>query len=208
MTSYACSFIKDIEISDTRRYALEGYMMPGNYQLIKESSASNVVQVFLDQFSIEYTASLQQKVEESGYTLDEIVTMASMIQEECAVKTDFAIMSSMLYNRMSFRDDLLNHWNMLSSVLYAQHRSEDELISVTEVDKGYDSPYNTFLNKGFTPGPICNPSMDAIKAVLYPQETNYYFYEIDYANPNGARHFSQTEAEHNLYLEAQSTYGE
>ena len=108
MTSYACSFIKDIEISDTRRYALEGYMMPGNYQLIKESSATNVVQVFLDQFSIEYTASLRQKVEESGYTLDEIVTMASMIQEECAVKTDFAIMSSMLYNRMSFRDELLN----------------------------------------------------------------------------------------------------
>ena len=204
MTAYDIQLLREINPSEDRRYILEGYLMPGTYHIIKDSSATSVAKVFLDDFLKEYTGSLQQRVTESGYTLDEILIMASVVQKECALKTDYPIFASMLLNRMHNYREELSYWNMPSTVLYAQHRSEDSITSVTEGDQSYVSPYNTFLNPGFTPGPVSNPSVDAIKAVLYPEDTDYLYYEIDYDNQNGARHFSSTEQEHEAYLSSQS----
>lgn len=204
MTAYDIQLVREINPSEDRRYILEGYLMPGTYHIIKDSSATSVVKVFLDDFLVAYTGSLQQKITESGYTLDEILIMASVVQEECALKTDYGTFASMLLNRMQNYREELSFWNMPSTVLYAQHRSEDNITSVTEGDWSYVSRYNTFLNPGFPPGPICNPSIDAIKAVLYPEDTDYLYYEIDYNNQNGARHFSRTEQEHEEYLSSQS----
>ena len=204
MTAYDIELVREINASDDRRYILEGYLMPGTYHIIKDSSATSVVKVFLDDFLTAYTGSLQQKISESGYTLDEILIMASVVQEECALKTDYGTFASMLLNRMHNYREELSYWNMPSTVLYAQHRSEDNITSVTEGDWSYVSRYNTYLNPGFPPGPISNPSIDAIKAVLYPEDTDYLYYEIDYNNQNGARHFSRTEQEHEEYLSSQS----
>lgn len=203
MTAYDVSLIKGLETNENRRYMLEGYLMPGTYQIIKDSDAASVVKVFLDRFAEEYSASLRQKVEESGYTLDQVLSLASVVQAECAIETDYKTFASMLLNRIRSRKESLSYWSMPSTVLYAQRRSEDELTSVTETDEKYESPYNTYINSGFPPGPICNPSIEAIKAVLYPENTSYLYYEIDLNNRNGARHFSQSESEHEAYLEEQ-----
>ena len=203
MTSYSVDMIRNMEVNPDSRYALEGYMMPGTYQIIKDSDASNVVKAFLDRFISEYSASLQQKVEESGYTLGQVLTLASVVESECAVQSDYEIFASMLLNRIRSRKESLAYWSMPSTVLYAQMRYDDAITAVTEADKGYTSPYNTYLNQGFPPSPICNPSIDAIRAVLYPAETNYLYYEIDLTNQDGARHFSETETEHDNYLNAQ-----
>lgn len=201
MTSYDVELIRSMELNENRRYALEGYMMPGTYQIIKDSDATSVVKVFLDRFVSEYSASLRQKVEESGYTLDQIVTLASIVEAECAQSSDYSTFASMILNRIRSRKESLSYWCMPSTVLYAQLRYEDGLTSVTEADQQYDSPYNTYLYAGFPPGPVCSPSIDAIKAVLYPADTKYLYYEIDLSNQSGARHFSETEAEHLAYLE-------
>ncbi len=203
LTTYDISLIKNIEVPEGRRYILEGYVLPGTYQIIRDSSATNVMEVFLERFVSEYTASLSQMADQSGYTLDQILTLASIVQSECAVSSDYSTFASMLLNRIRSGKESLSYWSMPSTVLYAQHRTEEELTSVSEADQQYDSPYNTYLYQGFPPGPICNPSIDAIRAVLYPEDTEYLYYEIDLNAPNGSRHFSVTEEEHNAYLESQ-----
>ncbi len=203
MTTYDIDLVKNLTAPEGRRYILEGYVLPGTYQIIRDSSATNVMKVFLERFVSEYSASLSQMAEQSGYTLDQILTLASIVQAECAVESDYSTFASMLLNRIRSGKESLSYWSMPSTVLYAQHRTEDELTSVTEADQQYDSPYNTYLYQGFPPGPICNPSIDAIRAVLYPEDTSYLYYEIDLSQPAGQRHFSATEQEHNEYLESQ-----
>lgn len=203
MTSYDLEFVRVLEGAENRRYTLEGYMMPGTYNILKDSSATGVVEVFLEGFLEQYSASLKQLVEESGYTLDQIVTLASIVEAECALESDYATFASMLLNRIRSRKDTLAYWSMPSTVLYAQMRYEDELFSVTEMDQSYNSLYNTYLNQGFPPGAICNPSIEAIKAVLYPADTDYYYYAIDLTNQKGARFFAETETQLQEYMDSQ-----
>ena len=203
MTAYDLEFVTKLPGKAGRRYLLEGYLMPGSYQIIKNSSATNVVKLFLEHFSNEVGAALQQKIIDSGWTLDEVMTMASVVEAECAVKTDLPTFASMLLNRVYSGKEEFNLWQMASTVLYAQMRSTESIAFVSEADKYYNSPYNTFINKGFPPGPICSPSLEAIRAVLYPDSTDYYYYEVDLSNPNGPRHFSKTKEEHEQYIAAE-----
>lgn len=198
-TSYDLDYLNAIKTGNDRRYALEGYMMPGLYRIIKDSSSKSVAKVFITEFDKKLTNALKNQVQESGFTLDEVVTLASVVQAECAVESDFPIYASMLLNRINSTDESLHCWEAPSTVLYAQMRSDDSLQSVTELDQAYDSPYNTFRYSDFPPGPICNPSVEAIKAVLMPAETNYFYCEIDVTNPDGPRHFSETLFEHEAY---------
>lgn len=188
-------FINDLEengISDDRIYRLDGYLFPDTYDFYKNSSETTVINKLLRRFGQIFRSDYKEQCEKMGYTVDEIVTLASIIEKEAANTTEFFKVSSVFHNRLN------NPWNFPklesdATVVYViQHETGERT-----VDLNYETPYNTYKYNGLTPGPIANPSASAILAALTPQPSEYYFfYSYD-----GVTYFSETKAQHEAYIE-------
>ena len=188
-------FVKELEedgVSEDRIYRLDGYLFPDTYQFYLASSEWTVVNKLLKRFSQIFTREYRDQCDALGYSVDEIVTLASIIEKEAASPSEFFLVSSVFHNR-------LNAWQSYprfesdATVVYAiQHETGERT-----VDLDYDTPYNTYKYDSFPPGPIANPSASAMLAALSPQSTNYYFFISD----NGQTYFSATKAEHDAYIE-------
>ena len=114
----------------------------------------------------------QQAVADSGYTLDEIVTIASMIEKEIKVESERPTAAGVIYNRLKDNMSL----GIDATVLYAVGKTGGEL---TSADLETDSPYNTRKNKGLPLGPIANPGESSFKAALYPEDNSYLYYVVE-----------------------------
>ena len=142
-----------------------------------------------------------QAVEESGYSLKEIITIASLIEKETD-GTDHAKIASVIYNRLndSGSHGTYKMLNIDAALLYALPDHEGAL---TNADKKVDSPYNLYTHAGLPPTPIANPGIASIDAALHPETTDYYYYAL---GKDGKHHFSRTLAEHNAFV-GSSSYG-
>lgn len=118
-------------------------------------------------------------------TAHEVITLASVIEMESSKERE--IVSSVFHNRLNSDYKYLES---CATVLYAMQVRKDIL---SDVDTKFESPYNTYMHKGLPPGPIASPGDAAIKAALYPADTNYYFF---LATGDGKNIFSQTYEEH------------
>jgi len=188
-------FIDELEangISEDRIYRLDGYLFPDTYDFYKNSSEKTVINKLLRRFSQMFKKDYREQCEKMGYTVDEMVTLASIIEKEAANMTEFLKVSSVFHNRLN------NPWNFpkLESDATVVYVIEHETGERT-VDLNYETPYNTYKYDGLTPGPIANPSASAILAALSPQETNYFFF---YSH-EGVTYFSETKAQHDAYIE-------
>ena len=135
-----------------------------------------------------------EQVEASKYSLEEIITIASLIEEETD-GSDQANIASVIYNRLNNTSyETAGLLQIDASLLYALPDHEG---AITNEDKAVDSPYNLYKNKGLPPTPISNPGLASIQAALDPAETNYYYYAL---GTDGKHHFSTTLAEHNAFL--------
>ena len=187
-------FVKELEEDgrlENRIYRLDGYLFPDTYQFYLASSEWTVINKLLRRFSQIFTTEYREQCETLGYSTDEIVTLASMIEKEAVGPSEFFLVSSVFHNRLNakwtfpcFESD--------ATVVYAIAHETGE----RTVDLNYDSPYNTYKYEGFPPGPISNPSASAMLAALSPQKTNYYFF----ISNNGQTYFSATKAEHDSYV--------
>lgn len=170
------NFISDIA-DDTSRYTkLEGYMFPDTYDFYVDADANYVVKKFLDNFKSRWEDEYDVRAEKMGYTRDEIITIASIIQKEAANSSQMKLVSSILHNRLK---DSANYPTLGcdSTAIYISNYVTPT-IGEAQGRFFYDN-YDTSAIRGLPPGPICNPGMDAIKAALYPEETNYYFFAHD-----------------------------
>ena len=136
------------------------------------------------------------RVEETGMSLHEVITMASIIEGEAANDTERPNVASVMYNR-------LNNWDwpllgMDSTVLYGA-----KLLG-TGFDKALDSPYNTYLYPGLPKGPINNPGLSSIRAALYPSDTGYYYFAT---GKDGLNHFFTNEADHGAFVASDEYVG-
>lgn len=165
------AFLKDIPEREIR---LEGYLFPDTYFLSDSITAHELISMMLDRFEQMYTQEYQNAVAESGYTLDEIVTIASMIEKEIAVEEERPRAAGVIYNRLAADMTL----GIDATVLYAVGKSAGEL---TQEDLQTDSPYNTRLNKGLPLGPITNPGESSFRAALYPEDNDYLYYVVESA---------------------------
>ena len=163
------TFLKDLP---KREYRLEGYLFPDTYFLTKETTAHDLIVMMLDRFEQMYTTAYQDAVATSGYTLDEIVRIASMIEKEISLDEERARASGVIYNRLQQNMSL----GIDATVLYAVGKTGDEL---TKEDLETDSPYNTRMNKGLPLGPIANPGEASFKAALYPEKNEYLYYVVE-----------------------------
>ena len=174
-----------------RKYALEGYLSPNTYEVYVTATADDIIRRLLSQTENTFPVDRQDQADELGYTMDEILTLASIIEKE-AKEDDFAKVSAVFHNRlkkgMPLQSDVTIH--------YVTGQRE---MALDDDDLHITSPYNTYEVKGLPPGPICAPSEAAIKAALEP-DAEYmamnYLYFCAAEPESGALVFSRTLEEH------------
>lgn len=151
---------------------LEGYLYPDTYYFYSESSAYSVIDKMLSNFDRKFDKKYRLACEKQGLTVNEAVTLASVIIKEARYTHDFPKVSSVFHNRLG------------SSAFGSRLQSDATLVYVlgremTAADKELDSPYNTYKYGGLPPTPIANPDLEAISYALYPDSTPYYYFVTD-----------------------------
>jgi len=180
---------------------LEGFLFPDTYELPQQTTAARVIDIMLQNWDQRVSPEIRDKASELGMTMYEIVTLASIVEREAVVGEERPIIAGVYLNRLEKGMYLQSD----PTVQYAKGYSEatgswwnrmiqEEAITVV-------SPYNTFLNPGLPPGPICNPGLAAIKAVLVPESSDYLFF---YHKGDGSHAFAVTYEEH---LRNEEMYG-
>ena len=180
------------------RNAKEGYMFPEKYQIPRDASAGAIIDILSREFNRKVTEKMRTDIKNSGRTLDEVIILASIVERE-AKGDDRPIIAGILMNRLKADWPLQVDATVQYALNTYQYRErtwwKKEL---TEADLKIKSPYNTYLHPGLPPGPISNPGIESIRAVVYPTKTEYMFYLHD---PSGAVHYAKTVEEHNANVE-------
>ncbi len=174
-----------------RKYALEGYLAANTYEVYTSATAGDIVKKLLSQTEAAFTEQYHARAESLGMTMDEALTLASIIEKE-AKNADFTKVSAVFHNRLA-------QGMALGSDVTVKYASGVSRMSLTSADLAVESPYNTYKYKGLPPGPICSPSPDAIYAALYPDETyrtGNYLYFCSKDPDTGELYFSRTLQEH------------
>lgn len=157
---------------------LEGYLFPDTYRILSSSSSDEIVLKMLENF--------YNKTKDLNITKNNII-LASIVEKEAKTLEDKKIIAGIFQNRLLANMKL----ESCPTVLYAMGVTKDKLSSE---DIKFDSPYNTYLHVGLPPGPISNPGLESITAVLTPTKTNYYYFMSD---SSGIIHYAKTLEEHN-----------
>ena len=174
-----------------RKYVLEGYLSPNTYEVYITASNEDIIRKLLSQTERAFPADAQDAAAEMGFTMDQILTLASMIEKE-AGSSDMRKVSAVFHNRlkqgMKLQSDVTIHY--VTGVMK---------MALDNNDLATSSPYNTYQVTGLPLGPICSPSEEAINAALYPDETyvaENYLYFCAKDPESGELHFSKTLQEH------------
>ena len=162
--------------TDKIAYYLEGFIFPDTYDFYKGESAKKALSRFLKNADKRITEEHMKRAEELGYTMTEIIALASIIQEEASDPKEMPYVSSVLHNRLN--NPSYGKLQCDVTIHYVNDRITDS--PYLEGDTSVYAPlYNTYKCKGLPAGPICNPGLAAIEAALYPAETDYYFFFTD-----------------------------
>ena len=173
-------FVKTIK---TR--SLEGYLFPDTYLISPMSSDETIVEIMLDRFN-QMVIPIWNKRSPNNLSLNEIITLASIIEKEAHIQKERPIIASVFYNRLA-------KGIALGADPTIKYALENPKKTVYLKDLKVNSAYNTYTNRGLPPGPICNPGISAINAALNPAKTNYYFFV---ARGDGSHEFLMTFEEH------------
>jgi UPF0755 protein len=166
--------------------SLEGYLYPDTYRFGRGLSAASIIASMVNRF-FDVVGPLKRKIEQSGMTLNEVVTLASIVEKETGKDEERAIIASVFLNRLKKRMRLESD----PTVIYGIENFNG---NITRKDLSTSTPYNTYVIRGLPPGPIASPGFEAIEAVLYPADTKYLFFV---SKNDGSHHFSRTLKEHN-----------
>jgi len=182
-------FLDEATLGD--KYRLEGFLFPDTYRFYMGDTPSRVINKMLSNFDSKFTEELKQRADELGFTVKEVVTIASLIEKEAGNDQERPTISSVIHNRLKSRD--LKYLQVDATLYYAASRTGGE------VSTSIESPYNTYLNPGLPPGPISNPGLSSIKAALYPEKTNYYYYAL---NKQGTHNFFKDYNSHAAFVQS------
>jgi UPF0755 protein len=165
----------------------EGFLFPDTYFFLSNTPPEQIIAEMKANF-VKKLQPYEQELAESAYTLDELVTFASILEKEARKSSDRKMIAGILENRLKIDMPL----QVDAAFRYIIGKGTFDL---TLKDLKKDSPYNTYTNKGLPPGPIANPGLDSIAAVLEPKKSPYLFFLHDMA---GKLHYSATFAEHKV----------
>lgn len=189
---YEYWFIEDMkDISPDRKYRLEGYLYPDTYYFYRESEEHVIINKMLQNFHSKFSAVYKEECEKMGMSIDDVINLASIIQMEAKYSTEYTTVSSVIHNRLKSNSTAFNkRLECDATIQYFLPERKEEL---TYDDTRIDNPYNSYLYPGLPPGPISNPTLKAIRAALYPENTQYYYFV---SMKNGHMLFAKTLTEH------------
>ena len=176
--------------------SLEGYLFPDTYQILPGTPVRDVVQLMLDDFGRRVTPEMRARGAARGLTLHQVVVLASIVEREAVVADERSVIAAVFLNRLQKGMRLQAD----ATVQYAAVGPDPAALpggywkhGLSELDLGIDSPYNTYRYAGLPPGPIANPGLASIRAVLEPTQTDYLYFV---ARPDGSHAFARTLKEH------------
>ena len=188
------SFLKGVlPLGDPKR--LEGYLFPDTYEFYMGENPVSVLNKMILRFDQIFTDEMRKTMTDKGMSVNDAVIIASMIEKETD-GSDQGKISSVIYNRLlKPTSETAGYLNIDATILYAT--------GGTVVDVNADTPYNTRTHQGLPPTAICCPGVDALKAAVNPDSTNYYFYAL---GDDGAHHFFTNYSQHQSFIASQELY--
>jgi UPF0755 protein len=168
---------------------LEGYLFPDTYLLPRKAGGREVVAVMVEGFRKVFDEARLKRAAELRLTPRQVVTLASMIEKETGLQEERPLVASVFHNRLRLGMKL----DCDPTVVYALQRHGLYRGRLLKKDLSFPSPYNTYLNPGLPPGPICNPGRDSIEAALYPARTEYLYFV---SRNDGSHQFSSRYEDH------------
>ncbi len=188
-------FVSSIKQNDDRDFILSGYLFPDTYDFDMNASEEEIISTFLRNMNVKLYDEFYERADKLGMSMDEVLTLASLIQMETTDKTDMLYVSAVFHNRLNSEDPDMHFLGSCASINYLREKAGMQHVwAATASDLEWDSPYNTYKFPGLPPGPICMPSLDAIQAALYPEPNCNFFYFC--AKGNGRTAFAVTKEEH------------
>ena len=174
-----------------RRYGisgpgLEGYIYPDTYRFGRGLSCVSMIDVMVGRFR-EVFSPFRERAEQVGMSMEEVVTLASIVEKETGLAKERSVIASVFLNRLKKGMRLESDPTVIYGI-------KDFRGNLKRKDLSEPTPYNTYVIRGLPPGPIANPGREAIEAVLYPVETDYLFFV---SKNDGSHYFSKTLSEHN-----------
>lgn len=171
----------------------QGYLFPDTYNFEKDSSIGEIIKVMRENFNKKYSTLNP----DTGYTQDEIVIIASMIEREARHSEDRPLVASVIYNRLNIGMKLDIDATVQYALGYNQTQKNWWKKGLTGDDLTIDSPFNTYTNPGLPPQPISNPGLASLEAAANPSDTDYFFYFTD---KNGLNHYANSLEEQNANI--------
>lgn len=168
------------------KYIVEGFLFPDTYDFDKSYDAKQIMQIMVENFDQKLTSQMRQQAQEQNLSIFKLITMASLVEKEAKFAEDRPIIADVFFKRLA-------EGMMLQSDATIQYALDEHKEEFSIEDTKYDSPYNTYQHEGLTPGPIGNPGMASIEAVLNPANTEYIYFVAD---GDGHNHYSVTYDEH------------
>ncbi len=188
------SFLSSVTEKDLRYRVLEGYLYPDTYEFYLGEAPTSVIERFLNNFEAKWSDAYSSQANTLGYTIDEIITVASILEKEAFDADQMPIIASIIYNRLE--SSSFPFINCDSTAKYIENYKE----SLEAIGKYFDyfKVYDTYQITGLPIGPICCPGADAIYAALNPSSTDYYYFLHD---KDGKIYLATTSAEHQNNLQ-------
>lgn len=167
---------------------MEGFLYPDTYFFSKNAQPREIIDKLHKNF-LNKIKNLRDEIESSKFSIYEIITLASIVEKEARLESEKPRIASVFINRLEKKMRL----EADPTVIYSMHLAGLKIINLKRDDLKFSSDYNTYLNFGLPPGPICNPSISSIKAVLKPEKSFYYYFV---SKGDGSHYFSANLKEH------------
>lgn len=189
-------FIRDIDNREGRDWLLQGYLFPDTYEFDLNTNEETILRTFLNNTERkldEDDGKYFERAEQMGLTMDEVMTLASIIQLETRDGQEMRSVAGVYWKRLNDENWTLSA-DPTINYLRKEHNLEPKMwLSQYELNMYSDSLYNTYQHRGLPPGPICSPGRDAILAALYPENNKYWFFSAAY---DGSTAFAETFEQH------------
>ncbi|MBZ4669766.1 MAG: putative periplasmic solute-binding protein [Oscillospiraceae bacterium] len=170
--SFGYDFESQVTNSKLKFYKMEGYFFPDTYKFYKNSEPQIVAKKIYANFAEKVNNNLMGRMKELNITLDETITLASIVQAEAPVSYDMKNVASVFWNRLRNKDK----FPLLQSDPTTKYVNEVIKPNIEVENEEMYIAYDTYQGPGLPPGAICNPGLDAIEAVLYPNDTDYFYF--------------------------------
>lgn len=177
------NFLKSLNIDSP---SLEGYLFPATYTIPKGMEIEDIVTMMVKKFWSVFDQNLREKTQKLGLTINEVITLASIIEKEAKIEEEKPLISAVYHNRLRLGMPLQAD----PTAIYGVKRFKE---GVKKKDLLNKTPYNTYIIKGLPPGPIASPSLSSIKAALNPAKVPYLYFV---ARGDGSHIFSETYSQH------------